>query len=492
MSTADRGYKREPSPKPATYSDVYRQVVISLVQVEGASFDELCARLWERLVGVQYQVIGNIPQLRMVAIELAETEDVFNLLHHLNSLEDLVSAAEQNHPMRLGAVVDDPLFWDQWALPKISAPLAWDRAVSAGPVIVAIVDTGIKTTHPDLAGHLWTDPVTGAHGFNVLTGTTDVEDTAGHGTMLAGTIGAISNNTLGIAAAEWPIQLMAVKFNDVRTPVTVWHGTLAIVWAVLHGAHVINASWDVGLPLIFLKVAIQFANSAGVVFVAGAGNDGLDNGKLPTYPASYKLPNVISVMASNEHDDKPGFSNYGETTVHLGAPGVRVLSTENYFTAPRWRRYSGTSAACAHVSNAAALVKALNPGAAPKDIRDHLMASADPAPCLSCISHGRLNLARAAFGPLKLTAPLAGDLWLAGTAVSVSWDRQYTTPLCATVSVLLSDGSGPYGVLKSGQPNTGICTVTAPNRNIAQARLKLQSDQSAGLFDESGIFAVTL
>jgi len=213
--------------------------------------------------------------------------------------------------------------------------------------------------------------------------------------MLAGTVGAISNNALGIAGAEWPIRLMAVKFHDVRRPPTALYGAAAIVWAVLHGARVINAAWDVGLPLVFLRLAIQFAGLARVVFVAGAGNDGLDNDVLPTYPASYNLPNVISVMASDEEDDKPGFSNYGAMTVHLAAPGVRILSTHSYLLTPQWRMYSGTSPACAHVAHAAALVSALHPGWTPAQIRARLIATADPSRWLTCVAHGRLNLAQA-------------------------------------------------------------------------------------------------
>ena len=318
-------------------------------------------------------------------------------------------------------------------------------------------------------------------------------DEDGHGTLLAGTIGAISNNTLGIAAAEWPIRLMVVKFHDVRTPPTAWNATKAIAWAVAHGAQVINASWDVGLPIRFLKAAIRFANLAGVPFVAAAGNDGLDNDDLPTYPASYAVDNVVSVMASDEDDDKPGFSNYGRTTVHLAAPGVRILSTYPFLTKPpKWRRYSGTSAACAHVANAAALLRALNPMWTPAELREHLIASVDRSPWLACVSAGRLNLDRAVRGPLRVTAPQAGAEWPVGAMVQVTWDQLYMTPRCETVRILLSENGGPYNkVLANGEPNDGMCEVMAPSNSILSARLKILSEQGPGLFHESELFTVT-
>lgn len=379
----------------SAYGGIYRQVVVSL---QGpAQFSVLRDQFFALLEDVQYEPFGEIDELKMVAIQLGEGEDVEEVLEDLRAHE-IVGTADQNRPLRLSqaAVVNDPLFWDQWALRKISAPAAWPAAAAAPPVVVAIVDTGISTTHPDLVGHLWTNAA-GHHGFNVIAGNHRVEDVDGHGTLLAGTVGAVSNNLLGIAGAGWPIRLMAVKFHDERTPPSAWYAALAIVWAVVNGARVINAAWDLGLPLPFLRQVIDFVGGPlfRAVFVAGAGNDGLDNDVLPTYPASYNLPNVISVMASDEYDDKPGFSNYGAATVHLAAPGVRILSTHSYLATPQWRMYSGTSAACAHVAHAAALVKALHPGWTPAQIRARLIATVDPSPYLRCVAGGRLNLAQA-------------------------------------------------------------------------------------------------
>lgn len=485
-------------PLGATYSGVYRQVVVTLREV--GAFSDLREQLYKLLDGVDYDTLAEVEDLRLVAVQVAPGEDVARLIRDLSRAR-IVAGAEQNRPAGLNAaIVNDPRYREQWALQKIAAEPAWLRAraaiaANAAPVVVGIVDTGISITHPDLAGHLWTDGA-GHHGLNLLAGSFDVPDPDGHGTLLAGTIGAISNNAQGIAAAEWPIRLMTVKFHDVRVPPTALAGALAIWWAAFRGAKVINAAWDVGVPRVFLRNAIQFAGGRGAVVVAAAGNDGLNNDKLATYPANYggppyNLQNVISVMASDKDDDKPGFSNYGRTTVHLAAPGVRILSTHSFFLRERWREYSGTSAACAHVAYAAALLKVLNPAWTPLQIREHLVASVHKSRWLDCVAGGRLDLERAVCGPLQVTAPRTADEWPANTNVQVTWSNTYPTPRCTSVKVLLSENSGPYStVLASGKPNNGACTVAAPNRNIPHARLKLVSEQGPGLYSESAVFKV--
>src|SRR5262249_44734015 len=317
---------------------VYRQIVVTFN--EPAQFEQRRTEVYHDLedAEIPFTRLVSIPELGIIAFELDEDQDVLVVLSMLNSRSG-VRFAEQNHYLGVTALVplppvNDPLYRFQWALTKISAERAWQHPAPTVPVVVAILDTGISTVHPDLLAHLWDDGA-GNHGFNVLTWTNDVEDVDGHGTLLAGTIAAVSNNTIGIAGSPWPIRLMAVKFHDVRTRPHALNAIIAIVFAVLNGAKVINAAWHLSLPLGFLDVAIAFANASNVIFVAGAGNDGLDNDRtdmLPTYPASYPLDNVVSVMATNEHDAKPGFSNYGKTKVHLAAPGVRILSTDCFLT----------------------------------------------------------------------------------------------------------------------------------------------------------------
>lgn len=486
--------------RPIPADTVYRQIVVTFN--EPAQFEHMKTEVYHALAeaGISFTPLVAIPELGIIAFELDEGQDVLVALSMLNSRSG-VRFAEQNHYLEVTALVptppvNDPLYRFQWALTQISAERAWQHPAPTVPVVVAILDTGISTVHPDLLAHLWDDGA-GNHGFNVLTWTNDVEDVDGHGTLLAGTIAAVSNNMIGIAGSPWPIRLMAVKFHDVRTRPHALNAIIAIMFAVLNGAKVINAAWHLGLPLGFLEVAIAFANACNVIFVAGAGNDGLDNDRTdmqPTYPASYPLDNVVSVMATNEHDAKPGFSNYGKTKVHLAAPGVRILSTDCFLTAPRWRSYSGTSPATAFVAHAAAVLKAMNSAWTPREIREHLVASVDRVPrWLPCVAEGRLALGRAVCGPLAITAPLAGDAWLAGTNRQVTWTSSYATSRCITVRVLFSaDGGLTYPiVLANTQAVAALgCTVTVPAGNIPQARIKLESEQGPGLFDISGVFSV--
>lgn len=309
---------------------------------------------------------------------------------------------EPNLVMSRAAAPNDPLYQDAWAFYKpqwdlyqMNAQAAWDCAPGAGtPVTVAVIDSGIATLHPDLVGlvHPSSKRIMGSTFDNAI------EDEDGHGTLLAGTIAAITNNGIGMASATWPItvRLLTLKFYDPWNPLDAASAAKAIVWAVLQGAKIINASWHVGMPSTFLRICIQFAGFMDVLFVTSAGNEGTNNDDphLPIYPASWVLPNVISVMATNHNDDRPSFSNYGRTTVHIAAPGVRVLSSHYYLGSPVWRTYSGTSAAAAQVTAAAALVRAFKPLLTVHQVRAHLMASVDPFPFLDCIAGGRLSLKR--------------------------------------------------------------------------------------------------
>ena len=190
------------------------------------------------------------------------------------------------------------------------------------------------------------------------------------------------------------MKLLVLKFYDPWNLLNAANAAQAIAYAVSTGAKVINASWHVGMPSNFLLASIYYARLKDVLFVAAAGNEGTNNDVLPLYPASWTLPNVVSVMATNRHDDRPGFSNYGRNTVHIAAPGVGILSTHYYLGSERWRTYSGTSAAAAQVTAAASLIRAFRPGWTAPQVRAHLMTSVDPFRFLDCIAGGRLSLKR--------------------------------------------------------------------------------------------------
>ena len=177
---------------------------------------------------------------------------------------------------------------------------------------------------------------------------------------------------------------------------------------------------------------------------------------------------------------------------HLAAPGVRVLTTDTYFGVPQRREFSGTSpaSAAALVTYAAALIKTINPGWTPTQIRDHLVASVDRSPWLACRAQGRLSLDRAVRGPFTFTSPVPGDKWAAGTPTAITWTNSYVTGRPTTsVTIQISQNGGAYTTIAAAQPNSSTCIVTAPGP-VAAARLRIRSDQGPGLYADSGVFSV--
>jgi hypothetical protein len=270
------------------------------------------------------------------------------------------------------------------------------KAASVEPVIVAIVDSGITAEHPILRNHLWTG------GKRFIDGASDdnITDENGHGTMLAGGV---------IAAADRApaVRIMTVKFFDAATPALPNNAAAAIDYAVKSGAHIINLSWSVGLGSAALETAVQKACACeDKLVVIAAGNYGSDNDRVLRAPPKYAQgprPTTITVMATDADDQKAWFSNYGRQNVDLAAPGVGIVSTRRFLSrsaaagALAYRAYSGTSAAAALVSGAAALLMSRNAGLSAADLKECLMATVDKLPSLErkCLSGGRLNIGRA-------------------------------------------------------------------------------------------------
>ncbi len=294
---------------------------------------------------------------------------------------------------------EDKIYPDRRALLRID-PDGRSRGVrgSGARLVVAVVDSGIMVDHPDFRGHLWTTKVDGrdVHGRCFLSAAEDYDltDQDGHGTMLAGSILATANAIQGL-------EIMAVKFFDVMTQPSAANAAAAIGFAVANKASIINLSFDLGIGSYALRDAIGAACAADALVVIAAGNTGSDNDRFPLVPACYakEFPdNVIVVMATNEYDGKPTFSNFGSESVDLAAPGVGIASTRPFFVgdnpARRYGRYTGTSAAAAQVTGAAALLRSLRPASKAKDIKNQILQTADTLPGLRCRMSRRLNLGR--------------------------------------------------------------------------------------------------
>jgi len=267
-----------------------------------------------------------------------------------------VERVQLNYRRRPLQVPDDPRYPQQWALPAISAPAAWDITAGDSRVVIAIMDSGVDYLHPDLAANIWknraewegvdgvdddgngyVDDFQGYDFAATSRGANDNDpmDIDGHGTHLSGIAAAIGNNGLGVAGVNWRASILPLK--SMRPDGYFYDSDLieAIEYAALmkrrFGVNIaaINASLgdSAGYDGDFLSQAIELAGEAGIIFCAAAGNQGRNNDTRPVYPASYNLPNIIAVAASTAADSLASFSNYGAASVHLAAPGVNILST---------------------------------------------------------------------------------------------------------------------------------------------------------------------
>lgn len=279
----------------------------------------------------------------------------------------------------------------------VRASQAWDKARGRFRVVVGELDTGVDYTHPDLALNIWTNPreagskcydgvddgangyVDDCRGWNFVSGTNDPMDDAGngHGTHVAGTIGAKGNNGLGVTGANWDVQIMPVKVFDAAGSGTLVNILQGIDYALANGAQVLNASWGGAGSSSALSAAIDRAGQQGVLFVAAAGNNGmdLDTAAYPFYPCAYPNSNVICVAAMNSAGDLSSYSNYGLNTVDLAAPGDSISSTLPH---GGYGSLSGTSMAAPHVTGAVALVEGCKAGLSALMVKQVLLASAAP------------------------------------------------------------------------------------------------------------------
>jgi subtilisin family serine protease len=346
-----------------------------------------------------------------------------------------VQFIEPNWIVRADGVPNDPLFPQQWSLHNtgqaggvpgadIDAVAAWDIQTGSAGVVVAIIDTGVDYTHPDLAPNIWTNPgeiagngvdddgnglVDDVHGYDFLNLDADPMDDNGHGTHVAGIVAARGNNGVGIAGVAWNVKIMPLKFLAPNGTGPVSAAIDCIEYAVAQGAQILNNSWGGFEFSAALELAVQHANDAGVLFVAAAGNDGLSLDENDHFPASFRQPNVIAVAATDARDELAGFSNYGPNSVPIAAPGTNIVST---FPGGSYLELSGTSMSVPLVSGALAILKSEFPSMSAPQMKSVLLHSADPAPALAGLvtAGARLNVLRMLAGPDSIAPAAVGDL----------------------------------------------------------------------------------
>ncbi len=313
----------------------------------------------------------------------------------------------------------------------IDMPEAWDIIRDAPNTVIAVLDSGTQWSHPDLAANIWSNPgeiagngidddgngfIDDVRGWDFYQGDNNPDDADGHGTHVAGTIGAVGNNGTGVVGVAWSARIMPLRFLGPMGGSTS-DAVAALNYAVMMGVKVSNNSWGGGGFSTSLYNAINNAGANNHVFVAAAGNSGLNTDVSPAYPASYNLPNIISVAATDNRDNIASFSNFGVTTVDLGAPGVDIAST---YTGSGYVWLSGTSMASPHVAGVVALLQAQNPAWSASQVIGRVLTTTRPT--------AAMNGRTATGGVLNALAALSGNGGGGGGPVNTAPTVSIATP----------------------------------------------------------------
>jgi subtilisin family serine protease len=333
--------------------------------------------------------------------------------------------AEPNYILKTINTPNDPRFGQMWGLNNvgqsggtpdadIDAPEAWNITTGSSNVVVAILDTGIDYNHQDLAGNMFRNTadcnndgidndgngfVDDCYGIDVANNDSDPMDDNGHGTHVGGTIGAVGNNNVGVVGVNWNVRLMSCKFFDASGQGTTEGAITCLEYVKTMkdlGVNIVatSNSWGGGDFSQALIDAIDAQRQSDILFITAAGNGnffgvGQNNDATPFYPCDTYLPNVICVAATDRTDARASFSNYGRHTVHVGAPGVDILST---LPGNSYATESGTSMATPHVSGVAALLKDQDPNRDWRAIKNLILTGGDTISSMAnTITGKRLN-----------------------------------------------------------------------------------------------------
>src|SRR3989442_12192315 len=392
--------------------------------IEGLTPDQQ-AQVIARNGGIE---ISSIPALRLHVIQVAPA-DLPPVLAKYQADRQVVNA-EENKTRQSQAFPTDPLYSNQWSLPKIGWDLVFGTVMPTGSAIVAILDTGVAAQHPDLAGNV-------IPGTSILDGSAGTTDPSGHGTWVAGIAAAQTNTTPveGIAGVAYAgVRIMPVTVLDVNGLGQASAVSAGFIWAADHGADVIVMAFSNPGFSHNLQDAIDYAWSKNVVLVAATGNDGVST---PTFPAGDR--GVMGVSATDPNDSLALFSNSGQS-VFIAAPGTDIQTTN---IGAAYNVISGTSASAAIVAGAAAFMRAVDPTLTNGVIVGRLARMADPAGTQGQTGNRRINLARALADTGTDFIQPAGAAPVGNGGPFLGPDRPAATNI-ATTTTLNSDSTPPH------------------------------------------------
>jgi thermitase len=376
-------------------------------------------------------------------IEYAEP----NFIYRVNPIKENLSSIKRvpHSPFTdfTAATPDDPSFGQLWGLRNtgsnepqgsagvegsdVNALKAWDLTKGSKAVKIAVIDTGVDYNHPDLKENMWTNTaeangvagvdddgngfIDDIHGYDFANNDSNPMDGNGHGTHCSGTIGAVHNNRIGVAGVMSDVSIVAIKFLGDEGSGSLEGAIKSIDYATKLNVDLMSNSWGGGGRSVALLEAIQRASAQGIIFTAAAGNSASNNDTNPSYPASYDVPNIVSVAATTAQNSLASFSCFGRNSVHIGAPGHHILST---IQGGKYDVYSGTSMATPHVSGVLGLLLAKEGRLSHADLRSRLTMTSVPVAGLrgKTVTAGRVD----AYNLLTDTRPVrigpANDAWI--------------------------------------------------------------------------------
>jgi thermitase len=449
--TAEAAKKPAPGKKPPTYfASVPQQFVVKLTHALPETKSSKAFRDIEERLDAK---IKDVIHRDLVLIERQNKETRSMALESLRANSE-VRNAEPNYIFKANRTPNDADFGKLWGMRNagdmvsnkrglrgvdISAERAWEISTGSKDVVVAVIDTGIDFSIPDLKPNAWVNEkeangkagvdddgngfIDDVNGYDFANDDGDPTDDNGHGSHCAGTIGGRGDDGAGVAGVNWNVSLMAVKFLDANGSGSLANAIKAIDYARLNGAKVMSNSWGGGPFIQALFDSIEETRTAGSLFIAAAGNDGQNNDAYPAYPSGYEIDNVISVAALDARGDLADFSNYGLTKVDIAAPGVDVYST----VPGGFDTYSGTSMATPHVSGVAALLLAANPALTASEVKAKLFSSARPLKSLQgqVATGGMLDAYYALTGEPIPADPNDASVWTEKSVQTVSSPHPY-------------------------------------------------------------------